>query len=344
MGELDRLCLAPVPDTFRLWYTHLAGENPAMSRMISALLEGGEVIDEVRCAELHDRFFLQDRDEAQLVRTHQRLHGLTAELGREVGTFQADAARYGTSLSEAQASVAAAPQSERIRAIVNGIIEETARIQGRAQRIEARLRSSMTEMDTLRRDLQAAWTEARTDGLTGLANRRYFDAALKAATAQVAGRGGCACLLLADVDHFKKFNDEHGHPMGDQVLRLVAAMLRENVRRQDFVARFGGEEFALILPDAGLTEAFAIANRLRELVASRQVQLKDRVQSLGRVTLSIGLTECCPGERCADWLGRADGALYEAKRAGRNRVIAKPAEAHASLRRRAEPLPLGKQG
>ena len=185
----------------------------------------------------------------------------------------------------------------------------------------------MAEIDGLRRDLQAAWSEARTDGLTGLANRKHFDQALRLAAAQALEQGIAACLLLADIDHFKQFNDVYGHALGDQVLRLVASLLRHNVKGQDLVARYGGEEFAVILPATRLADAATLADRLRELVASRRVQLKDRGQTLGRVTLSIGVAEFRPGERCADWIARADGALYQAKREGRNRVVAAPGPA-----------------
>jgi diguanylate cyclase len=106
------------------------------------------------------------------------------------------------------------------------------------------------------------------------------------------------------------------------VLKLVAGVLRQNVKGRDLVARYGGEEFAAILPATRLSDARTLVDQLRELVASREIQLKGRSQTLGRVTLSIGVTEFRPGEPCAAWLARADAALYEAKRLGRNRVVA----------------------
>ena len=153
----------------------------------------------------------------------------------------------------------------------------------------------MTEIDGLRQNLQTAWSEARTDGLTGLANRRHFDQALRTAAAQAIEHGTPACVVLADIDHFKQFNDIHGHAFGDQVLKLVAGLLRHNVKGRDLVARYGGEEFAVILPATRLNDAFGLADRLRELVSCRQIKLKDRAQSLGRVTMSIGVSEFARG-------------------------------------------------
>ena len=185
-------------------------------------------------------------------------------------------------------------------------------MQAHADQVETRLQASMTEIDGLRQNLQTAWSEARTDGLTGLANRRHFDQALRTAAAQAIEHGTPACVVLADIDHFKQFNDIHGHAFGDQVLKLVAGLLRHNVKGRDLVARYGGEEFAVILPATRLNDAFGLADRLRELVSCRQIKLKDRAQSLGRVTLSIGVSEFRPGESCSAWVASADAALYQA--------------------------------
>jgi diguanylate cyclase len=259
-----------------------------------------------------------------VARAGQRLNALAGELTREISAFGAETSRYGSALSEASQRVDSAPSPERIRGIVRGIVEETARVRDHAAQLDARLHASVTELVELRRDLQAAWHEARTDGLTGIANRKHFDQALRIAAAQAIEEGSPACLMLADIDRFKQFNDLHGHALGDQVLRLVAAVLRQNVKGQDLVARYGGEEFAVILPATRLPDAHALMDRLREIVASRQIQLKGQSRSLGRVTLSIGVTDFRRGEPCAEWLARADAALYEAKRLGRNRVVARP--------------------
>jgi diguanylate cyclase len=331
LQSLATLRLTPSPENYRIWYAHHAGEDPSLSRVLRELLDGGEPIDDARCAELYERFFVRVAEERTLLRAGQRLNDLASELNREVASFSGETARYGSSLSLAQERVSAAPNSERIRSIVRGMVEETVRMQSQAAQVEGNLRASMSEIDGLRRDLQAAWSEARTDGLTGLANRKHFDQALRVAAAQSIEQAQPACLLLADIDHFKHFNDVYGHALGDQVLKLVASLLRHNVKGQDLVARYGGEEFAVILPATRLADAQTLADRLRELVGSRRVQLKDRGQNLGRVTLSIGVTDFRPGESCADWVARSDSALYRAKHNGRNQVVATPAEAAVSV-------------
>jgi diguanylate cyclase len=329
MRELARLRLSPTPENYRVWFVHLAGELPPLSQAIRRLLAGPEPIDEARCAELYERFFLRSGEERDLLRAGRRLNELAAELTRELAAFGTGAVRYGRALADAGERLAQAPPGHVGKVLAN-LIAETERMQERALHVERHLRASMGQIEELRREAHAAWQEARTDGLTGLANRRHFDHALQLAAAQAVEQAMPACLLLADIDHFKQFNDQFGHALGDQVLKLVAAVLRQNVKGKDLVARYGGEEFAIILPATQLEDAAALADGVRELVASRQIQMKDSNRALGRVTLSIGVTDHRPGESCADWVARADDALYGAKRGGRNRVVAVPASSGAT--------------
>ena len=166
--------------------------------------------------------------------------------------------------------------------------------------------------------LQNAWLLSRigalaaTDGLTGIANRRTFDFVLTREMQRANVSGAPMSLLLVDIDHFKRHNDEHGHQMGDRTLRAVAQTLAKNGRQNDVAARYGGEEFAVILPGADSAAALEKADRLRLLVAA----LPDPA-----VTISVGLaTYPFHGMSSADLIKAADGALYESKHEGRNRV------------------------
>ncbi len=172
---------------------------------------------------------------------------------------------------------------------------------------------------------------ATTDGLTCLANRRTFQARAEQALAQARRYGRVCAVLITDIDHFKVVNDTYGHPAGDTVLKGVAQMLREQARDTDVVARYGGEEFAVVMPETDLRGAQVIAERLRETVAARIFHTE-----LGpvRVTLSVGLAASPEDGTEMDALVQlADQCLYQAKRAGRNRVVTaealRPARLHA---------------
>jgi diguanylate cyclase len=160
-----------------------------------------------------------------------------------------------------------------------------------------------------------------TDPLTGLANRGHFDAELADALVEAQRDDGALSLLIADIDHFKKFNDTYGHLLGDQVLRLVASVLTQNTKGQDLVARYGGEEFAVVLPGTNIHDATAVAKNLCKAIASREITKRATGERLGRVTLSIGVANRHPGETAQALIEAADTCIYAAKRAGRNRVV-----------------------
>ncbi|MGI4795174.1 MAG: GGDEF domain-containing protein [Janthinobacterium lividum] len=159
-----------------------------------------------------------------------------------------------------------------------------------------------------------------TDALTGLVNRRGFDTRLKRAVARRKLDDIPVCLLIADVDHFKKFNDTYGHKTGDLVLRLVARLLADNVKGKDTAARYGGNEFAIILTGADEHAGSRVAEQIRASLDGKRLVDRGNGRSLTGITISIGAAELSASERLIDLIERADMALYRAKNSGRNKV------------------------
>ncbi len=161
---------------------------------------------------------------------------------------------------------------------------------------------------------------AIVDPLTNAYNRRYFFNRAQDELARAAITGKSNAIVLADVDHFKRINDEHGHIIGDQVLMGLAALCQENLRGNDLLARFGGEEFIILLPQTGLEEAQQIANRLRDVIDRKKIKTDAGCLP---VTVSVGVAVSRPGEvmDLYELVIRADQAMYRAKSAGRNRVV-----------------------
>lgn len=179
------------------------------------------------------------------------------------------------------------------------------------------------------------------DGLTGLFNRRYFDERLESEHAFAARHRSALAVLLCDIDHFKKVNDVHGHQAGDAVLRAVATELRERVRTEDVVARFGGEELAVIARGIDVNGTRQFAERLRAIVANLHIEVEGKV--IG-VTVSIGVAHSHAGpavSRAEGLVAAADTALYAAKRAGRNRALL--AESMGKYSVQGEPDDLGQR-
>jgi diguanylate cyclase (GGDEF)-like protein len=171
----------------------------------------------------------------------------------------------------------------------------------------------------LRQKIDNLRADADLDHLTGLANRRRFRAALKRECERWRRYGSPCSLLLIDIDHLKKINDQFGHPAGDAVIRQIAQTLKEVSRDNDTPARMGGEEFALLLASINSEKAAAVADRLRDVLSRRQVE------GVGNVTVSIGVASCPDSAHSERALYSAgDGALYVAKNAGRNRISVAP--------------------
>lgn len=156
---------------------------------------------------------------------------------------------------------------------------------------------------------------ASTDHLTGTWNRAQFDRFLEAETARSSSNHRPLSLILLDLDHFKSINDTFGHAAGDAVLREFATLAQAQTRRSDQLFRWGGEEFALLLPDSGYRNAERVAEKVRRAVENHAFA------TVGPVRLSAGVAERLPDEATASWFDRLDRALYEAKRTGRNRVV-----------------------
>ena len=175
----------------------------------------------------------------------------------------------------------------------------------------------------MRESLDTIRYESLTDDLTTLANRKHFDRSLEQAMEEAEESGEPLCLLMTDIDHFKKFNDTFGHQTGDQVLRLVAMAVKQNVKGQDIPCRYGGEEFGVILPRTNLKQSIAVAESIRKAVMAKELIKRSTGENLGRVTISIGCSTYAPGDTAQDLIERADQCLYAAKRGGRNLVKCK---------------------
>ena len=166
---------------------------------------------------------------------------------------------------------------------------------------------------------ELALKDASMDPLTGLANRKSFDQAIRKLAGEAMNSGHELALLMIDIDHFKAVNDNWGHQTGDEVLRHVAGVLGRAVRGQDTVARYGGEEFAILLPQSDLSSAISVAENIRRDLSRQPLPLK-ATPPKGRVTLSIGASCYDPGDSISEWIGRSDSALYRAKAEGRDCV------------------------
>jgi diguanylate cyclase (GGDEF)-like protein len=186
-----------------------------------------------------------------------------------------------------------------------------------------RLRENNTTIYESKRLQQEYKLHASVDGLTGLYNRRWLDEVLPRQVNRSLTQNAPTSLIMLDVDHFKRFNDEHGHQAGDFVLFAVARVLRTCFRPTDLIARYGGEEFTIILPDTPASGAIVAADRVRLSMADAHWVMPDQ-RELPTITVSMGVAELQTSDTAHKLVERADAALYQAKMGGRNRVCPAP--------------------
>jgi diguanylate cyclase len=203
------------------------------------------------------------------------------------------------------------------------IVDMVAKLIQANQQMHEKLATTENKLREQAQAIQASATEARTDALTLLVNRRAFDDELHRRCAEAARQGHVFSMIMADIDHFKDFNDTHGHVTGDEVLRAAAKMLRRKMREMDLVARYGGEEFAIILPGTVLSDAEKAALRACEGVEKSSFNHEGKDL---HVTVSLGVAEIREKEDGISLVARADKALYAAKQDGRNCVYAHDGE------------------
>jgi two-component system cell cycle response regulator len=186
-------------------------------------------------------------------------------------------------------------------------------------RIRTQLRRKQYQ-DNLRNDLEQSVNLAAKDGLTGLFNRRYFDIHLKQMIEKANKESIQLYLLMCDIDNFKHVNDTYGHQAGDKVLTIVSRILKNTLRVTDLIARFGGEEFTILLTDIDISKAIETAERVRVKIEYMDFPIEDQIEPLKK-TISIGVTEYKKEESIESFIERADKAMYEAKTTGKNKVV-----------------------
>ncbi len=260
-----------------------------------------------------ERSAAEERAETLVAQTRVQVEGF-ADMVR---SMHDDTREFGRDLAERRTSITAAATLDAIDQVVR--ITDT--MLGRIRDTEARLARTSEEVELLRERLTDAQDDARRDSLTDLPNRRAFEEAYDARDS----KAGPWCLAICDIDRFKRFNDQHGHAVGDRVLKAVGAMLAEGVQNghdHNVTARFGGEEFVVLAAGSSLQEGARLLDTVRADVGDRRLRTRDTDKPLGQVTISAGITCIRENEPIDVAFDRADRLLYEAKAGGRDQVVA----------------------
>jgi diguanylate cyclase len=269
MRSMAQLRVPPTPNNFHVWFKYSLGTSPDLKRAVDILIGNKRKFD---AATNHDLFVTyigsHAGDDAAVDSVSQQLHSVMASAKKFLTAAIAD------NRSQIRAISDVAGRSEAgldPKLLVENLMNELAKAATRATRLETSFVEKTRELDMIRESLSKSEERARTDTLTGLPNRRALEEFFRNAQIAAMERGDPLSVLLVDIDHFKRFNDNFGHGVGDQVLRLMATVLRERVREGDLPARYGGEELIAVLPDAELAAREAVAERLRRAIAECRI-------------------------------------------------------------------------
>ena len=319
LGHMGRHDAALNPVSFTLWYEYAAGINPKLQAAVDLIVAEQPRLGDEAIGKLYDDHIAPTSEAAmqQISTELQRVMNGVVLSARQAGK---QAGAFGAQLTDLSAALQTNDLSQLTPHIVEALAG-TAEMQSSAEALQQQVAASQNEISKLRGDLERARGEALVDPLTGVLNRKGFEKRLDDLLAQPLGEGQSHCLVMLDIDHFKKVNDTHGHVMGDRVIQGLGEILRVSVPNPAHgAARYGGEEFAIVLPQCSLLDSAKIAETVRIRTKAMKVRNRATQDVLFTVTISGGVAAMLPGDDAAALIARADAALYASKHGGRDRV------------------------
>ena len=308
--------LEPTPENFEVCHRYILGNDSHFNNMVDRAIEqsGGLTAVAVAAIAAQRSADVSATDLSKIAEDAQEFIEQITAILTKAGE---DAGEYGAALEGSAAELASGMPPFKP---IENLISLTRVMIDKTRTAEDHLRKTRGELTVLRDDLAAANRSANTDVLTGLANRRALDTRLRAAIEPARRDRTPLSVAICDIDHFKSFNDTHGHQIGDEVLKFIGKVLARAAGERHFAARFGGEEFVLLFEGMDGVAAQHEMDRLRAEVASRELKVTATGRSLGKLSFSGGVAVLARRDSPEALVKRADAALYQAKASGRNRI------------------------
>jgi diguanylate cyclase len=317
-GFMAQHRVPPTPDNFSVWFYYTMGGSLTLKKTIDILIANKRKFDSVVNRDLYVTYIKPQHDLSAAEEFPEQMRGVIASAQDFLATAISDNRSQMESLGEVRSECQTTTDP---RPIIEKLLKELSNATSRSSALEANFLSTTKDLDEIKDSLKLAEQHSNTDPLTGLANRRSLEAFLRTGQITAMEAGTPLSILMIDIDHFKKFNDSYGHQVGDQVLRLVARVLKESVRECDLAARYGGEEMIAVLPGAPLDSCNDVAERIRRRIGEARLTRRTTGEELTSITVSIGVAQFRMAESADGMIERCDRALYQAKRSGRNCTV-----------------------
>jgi diguanylate cyclase len=307
------------PTSYSIWYEYVRCTNLLLNEEVDAILKKSTRLTTMQTVDLYQKYVV-GRTERELGRTKAEIVDLIGKLNAKLVDASEGTSVFAEQLQVFGCKLSSNETSNDLAASVSEMSSRVSVIEEKMTEVVHDLNRSRTDVETLILELQRAREEAMIDALSQLNNRRAYEIGLEKFFDAARVVNAPLSAILIDIDFFKRINDTHGHLVGDQVIRLIAQALRSNVKGKDFVARFGGEEFIVLLPDTPLLGALALAKHLLQVIARLRIRKFNSTEIVGSITVSAGVAQLKNDESSIEFIGRADHGLFQAKASGRNRV------------------------
>ena len=320
---IEKYRASPDPKTYSVWYTYVAATDPALVDRVDHILSTKERLSPEDIEAIHEQMIASHPSETAQHKVGEAMEKEINDVLQMVQQSVRSSDDFHASLNAIGNTLPNEVSGEGLNVVLTKLVSENRRMAAKTLELRKGLAESQKQITTLNTALEEIQVQHMRDPLTGIANRRAFDKRLSEQIELVNRGGPSFCLAMADIDKFKKINDEHGHQAGDLVLKSFAHMVTQNIKGQDMVARIGGEEFAIILPQTDIVAGYNLLVKLKHNIKSTHLSVGENGEKVSGVTSSFGIARYEPGMTVGEIMKAADTYLYEAKNAGRDRVKGK---------------------